>query len=119
MPQVFVLARVTLKSLKTLPGVSSLQLPPDAAMVGSNLYSVAESILLAWMTCHFGREFPSRAHRITNFDEDLKSGLVLFSVLAGYWPGVARKKASMQQNISQAQDYDNNAEVGRACNPKP
>ena len=55
----FVLGRVTMKSLKALPGAERIAAtrPPDAAITGTNLYSVPESVLLAWMTAHFMREF--------------------------------------------------------------
>ena len=55
----FVLGRVTMKAFKTLPGNDRVAatLPPDSAITGSNLYSVPESVLLAWMTAHFLREF--------------------------------------------------------------
>lgn len=60
--KVFVLGRITLKGFKTLPGVeqTGLGLPPDSTIVGSNVYSVPESVLLAWMTMHFSREFGER-----------------------------------------------------------
>lgn len=51
--RVFVLARVTVKSLKSLPGMEACQLPPDSALQNSNVYSTAEAVLLAWMTAHY------------------------------------------------------------------
>ena len=51
--RVFVLARVTVKSLKNLPGLEGCQLPPDNALLNSNVYSTAETVLLAWMTVHY------------------------------------------------------------------
>ena len=52
----YVLARVTVKSLKTLvsyPGMEGCHLPPDSALVHSNVYSTAETCLLAWATSHY------------------------------------------------------------------
>ena len=58
----FVLGRVTLRAFKSLPGNDRLAstMPPDSTITGSNLYSVPESVLLAWMTAHFLREFGSK-----------------------------------------------------------
>ena len=42
---------------------SSLPLPPDNALLGSNVYSVPESCLLAWASVHFARTFGKRARR--------------------------------------------------------
>jgi len=49
----FVLARVTVRSLKSLPGLEGCQLPPDNALLNSNVYSTAETVLLAWITAHY------------------------------------------------------------------
>ena len=52
------LARVTVKAVRTLlgyPGMEGCQLPPDSAMLNSNVYSTAESVLLAWATSHYYR----------------------------------------------------------------
>ena len=51
--RVFVLARVTVKTLKSLPGMEACQTPPDSALLNSNVYSTAETILLAWLTAHY------------------------------------------------------------------
>ena len=50
--KVLVLSRVTLKSLKSLPGLDGCQMPADAGMLGSNVYSTPESVLLTWLTLH-------------------------------------------------------------------
>eukprot|EP00798_Chlamydomonas_sp_ICE-L_P015727 gene15727-21848_t len=114
--KVFVLGRVTLKSFKTLPGISELEalMPPDANIIGSNLYSVSESVLLAWMTMHYSRAFPDIAQRVTNFDEDLKSGLVVFSLLSGYWPALGSRKDVLHTTPTSEADFlDNNELVVR------
>jgi hypothetical protein len=66
--KVFVLGRVTVKGLKSLPGANALELAPEATMVGSNYFSVAECCLMAWMSAHATREFGAKARRVTNFD---------------------------------------------------
>lgn len=55
MLKIFVLARVTPKSFKALPGLEGCQLPPDSTLLGSNVYSTAESVLLAWLTVHLSK----------------------------------------------------------------
>ena len=60
----------------------------DASLSGSNVYSVHESILLKWMTNHLAKVFPRFAYRVTNFDEHLCNGLVIFSLLVAHWPGL-------------------------------
>ena len=59
--KVFVLGRVSLKSFRSLPGIERLAayVPPDTAILGSNVLSVPESALLAWMSAHYLREFGS------------------------------------------------------------
>ena len=49
----FVLARVTVKNLKQLPGMAECQMPADSDLLHSNIYSTAEAVLLAWVTAHF------------------------------------------------------------------
>lgn len=72
--KVFVLGRVTLKSLRALPGLEGCELPPDSSIIGSNYYSVSESSLLAWMSAHCLREFGPKFPRITNFDSGEEDG---------------------------------------------
>ena len=61
--RIYVLARVTLKSLKSLPGLEGCQLPPDSALMNSNVYSTACLILLAWVTTHY---YKVRKERVNN-----------------------------------------------------
>jgi hypothetical protein len=50
--KIFMLSRITTKAMRALPGSAGLDLPPDATMTGSNLYSIAEGVLLAWLGAH-------------------------------------------------------------------
>jgi len=87
-------------------------LPPDSALVGSNIYSVAETCLLAWASLHYKREFGSRAARLVNFDTDFHDGLALYSLLAGYWPAYASKKAVLHTGpVLSVPDRHDNAEL--------
>ncbi|GLI64998.1 hypothetical protein VaNZ11_008424 [Volvox africanus] len=109
--KVFVLGRVTLKSLRAMPGSENLELPPDSSIIGSNFYSVAESALLAWMSAHCTREFGPKFQRITNFDSDLSDASVLFALLSGYWPGLEKKKKVLRLDCRDEQDKRENAEM--------
>lgn len=55
----FVLTRVTLKSFRSLSGMDGCTLPPDSALLGSNVYSTSETILLAWLTVHLQKVCPA------------------------------------------------------------
>ncbi len=50
--------------------------------------------------------------RISNFDEDLRDGLAIFSAMSGYWPSCALKKPMLRTGggLSPA-DCAENAEV--------
>ncbi|PNW70067.1 hypothetical protein CHLRE_17g704300v5 [Chlamydomonas reinhardtii] len=109
--KVFVLGRVTLKSLRALPGLEGCELPPDSSIIGSNYYSVSESSLLAWMSAHCLREFGPKFPRITNFDSDLSDASVLFALLSGYWPGLDKKKKMLRLDCRDEQDKRENAEM--------
>ena len=60
--RIFVLARVTVKSLKHLPGMEDCQLPPDTDLLHSNVYSTAETVLLAWVSAHFSKVCAAGLH---------------------------------------------------------
>ncbi|GAX74871.1 hypothetical protein CEUSTIGMA_g2317.t1 [Chlamydomonas eustigma] len=114
--KIFVLGRVSLKTFKIMPGIDRIasSLPPDSAIAGSNMYSVPESVLLAWMTAHYMREFGDKGFRVTNFDSDLTTGLVLFSLLSGYWPTLSARRGSLRHSIKSERDkLENNEAVVR------
>ncbi|XP_072178621.1 cilia- and flagella-associated protein 47-like [Diadema setosum] len=96
--KVLVLARITPRQFRGLPcpgGVSLPSINPDPLC--SNIYSVAERILLSWLNHHYEQQRhkiwsncdkggvpPSRW--VVNFDYDLLDGLVLAAVLAAHVP---------------------------------
>lgn len=50
--------------------------------------------------------------RLVNFDTDFRDGLVLYSLLAGYWPGYASRKGSLHTGVVlSAPDRHDNAEL--------
>lgn len=72
--RVFVLARVTVKAVRTLlsyPGMEGCQLPPDSAVLNSNVYSTAECVLMAWATSHYFKVQWEALPAISTFDSAL------------------------------------------------
>ena len=57
--RIFVLNRITPKQFSTVPNCGDLAVnsATDASIAGSNVFSVAESIILKWMTHHRARVF--------------------------------------------------------------
>ena len=79
-----VLARITPKSFRLLPGVSQQEAAAvlkDPSLTGSNVYSPSEALVLRWLELHWRREEVSvtRPHqqpdRLTSF-EQLRDGRV-------------------------------------------
>ncbi len=107
--KIYVLKRITQKQYESLPGVDpSRPLPgfsaddsdtevkkkkrrkkDDPALVGSNVYSVSEGLLLKWLTYHYVVLGPENPKRLTNFEEDLKDGSVLCHLLQSHVPNIA------------------------------
>ncbi|BFZ09423.1 hypothetical protein BsWGS_12463 [Bradybaena similaris] len=97
--KVLVLSKVTPKTLKALsmPDKDIIMPTVNPNPLSSNIYSVSERILLAWMNYHYethrhiiwencpkGGLPPSRW--IVNFDYDLLDGLVLAALLGSHMP---------------------------------
>jgi hypothetical protein len=108
--RVFVLNRVTIKKFRELPGAppptprepepepaqkgpgqgkkEKVQ-PPDAEFTCSNVYSVAESCMLKWMTYNLNANSSSvDPLRVKNFDTDLQDGTVLCALICGHCPNL-------------------------------
>lgn len=111
--RVFVLGRVTLKKFRDLPGMPpptprasprnepkgrrGQQAAPesggdsgaDPQLVGSNVYSTAECILLKWVTYHVNQNLTAADPiRLINFDECLQDGTVICYLLASHVPSL-------------------------------
>ncbi|NXU59161.1 CFA47 protein, partial [Turnix velox] len=97
--KVFVLSRVSSRSVTDQPSLESMQKMPriKSGPLSSNMYSPYERIILTWLNkhyeknrktvwkdCHKGGVPPVRW--IVNFDRDLLDGLVLAAQLAAYCP---------------------------------
>ena len=109
--KIFVLSRITPKQFKAMPGLDDKVTAADASLAGSNFYSVSESILLKWVSYHFARALPDQFTRVTNFDQDLRSGCVFYSVLANHWPTLESFKHSLKKSTKGEADFLANAEI--------
>lgn len=108
--KITILSRITPKQYAELPGINETVFTRDVSLSGSNVYSVHESILLKWMTHHFIKVFPRLAHRVTNFDEHLRSGLVIFSLLVSHWSGLKSFYSALRKQTKCSEnDARNNA----------
>ena len=54
-------------------------------MQNSNIYSVSECILLKWMQYHYENANKGHAKTLTNFDDDLRDGTVIASVIKSHF----------------------------------
>ncbi|KFP32536.1 Calponin homology domain-containing protein 2, partial [Colius striatus] len=97
--KVFVLQRVSSRSVTDLFGLESIQNMPriKSDPLSSNIYSPYERTILTWLNKHYeenrktvwkdsqkGEVPPMRW--VVNFDQDLQDGLVLAAQLAAYCP---------------------------------
>ncbi|QDZ22861.1 hypothetical protein HOP50_09g54090 [Chloropicon primus] len=108
--KIFVVSRVSLKSLRSLPIASAIEMG-KSYFTKSNVYSVSETILLKWMTAHFFQALPGVATCITNFDHDLRNGLAFYSLLVGYWPSLGGYSKSLKKNPRGDNQVRENAEL--------
>lgn len=110
--KVFLLSRVTPRSFKSLPGTDwNAEGLPDTVLVGSNVYSVAESIMLRWLTLHFKNILPSVATTISNFDSDLRDGMALYAVMVSHWPSLESFYTQLRKPCRTDAHFQNNARV--------
>lgn len=110
--RIFVLNRITPKQFSTVPNCGDLAVnsATDASIAGSNVFSVAESIILKWMTHHRARVFPGAA-RVCDFDDDLRDGTVLYGLLVSHWPNLSQFSQDMKFVPETREDIVANHEV--------
>lgn len=53
-------------------------------------YKILKIVCNVYFTLFGGQALPDVAHRVTNFDFDMRSGLVLHSLLINHWPDLAK-----------------------------
>ena len=82
--KVFILNRTNPKTFKNLPGISPEKANVEPYMRDSNVYSLAENIILKWMGYHYGSIYPAQHRRLTNFDQDLMDGTVVAAVIQNH-----------------------------------
>lgn len=84
--RIYYLNRVTPKSFKNLPGMPASESTIEPWMQKSNVYSLAECILLKWMTYHFNQVNPThQVSMFTNFDSDLRDGRVIAALIIQHY----------------------------------
>jgi hypothetical protein len=83
--RIYYLNRITPKNFKALPGVPVNDSNVDNAMQKSNCYSVAETILLKWMTYHYNQIQPMYSRTLTNFDADLQDSTVFACLIRSHY----------------------------------
>ena len=142
--KVFVLSRLTLKQFKSLPGVDparggsasaieALSLfssggasgkkkkNANSSLSGSNIYSVAENLLLHWVSLHNKRgsmaksgcvvEVEGPVKRFANFDVDLSDGSALCNVILSHIPTLmlpGRVLAGVHQSPETLEECESN-----------
>jgi hypothetical protein len=107
--KIYYLNRVTPKSFKNLPGMPPGESNIEPAwMQGSNVYSLAECILLKWMTYHYNQKYPTHQKQLTNFDDDLKSGVVFAALIEAHY-GPVKELREIIQNPTRDHERKANA----------
>lgn len=122
--KVFYFSRITWKSLKSMPQSAPIQavssaekwssLNADPTCTGSNVYSTPESLVLRWLSIHFGSVFGTKSAdkkrgndaggRICNFEGDVRDCKAYAACVQSYIPSLASK-------------FDVNKENGFVLNP--
>jgi len=136
--KIFLLNRVTHKSLKALPGMTDLIDMPVSGTAGaddpelaehtgkqpspallaaldtknldSNVFSPSECILLRWLNFHFKRANKDRfpSRAVTNFDADLQDSLVIGMTIQSYVPG-CQAMANLKYPCTNHEHHEENA----------
>lgn len=114
--KVFVLSRVTFKAFKALPNMAHVKVN-EAAVASSNFYSTPEMLLLTWLSANLQQAFPGRLtqNTVTNFDRDMRSSLVLYSVIVNYWPSMLKHRSDLHQEPEVELQFVENAQVVCRC----
>ncbi|GMH42128.1 hypothetical protein BSKO_10047 [Bryopsis sp. KO-2023] len=109
--KIFLFSRVTLKGVRDICNIEQLPQINQKVLIGSNIYSVAESILLEWLTENLRKGLPECSFRVTNFDSDLRSGVVLFALLLNHWPALVRYAHTLVKKPVKDEQFKTNAEL--------
>jgi Calponin homology (CH) domain len=105
----FVLHRIDVASFKKLPGLPPDKIRAAGQCIGSNVYSVAENILLMWLSHYYSQGIGLPAARVANFDSDLRDGVALACLLHAHWPFLSRLRSQVQDSPTQISEMESNA----------
>jgi Calponin homology (CH) domain len=108
--RIYYLNRITPKNFKALPGIPPNEAIVDPLMTKSNIYSVAETILLKWMSFHANQLNPTQAHQLTNFAEDLADSTVFAYLIRSHY-GETNSLKSFRYSHSNNEQLFNNAKM--------
>jgi len=135
--KIFLLSRITPKAFKALPGMTEVMdqpvtVPDEDAPINmaepkkpclelqaaldprglgdSNIYTVAEAVLLRWLNYHFWRANQGRypPKKVSRFDADLEDGIVLATVIQSHVPSCEAVSA-MRFPCTSVEHYEENA----------
>ena len=93
MVKTLVLARITPKSFRLLPGIAPQEAAAvlkDPTLAGSNVYTPSEALVLRWLELHWRRGEPAQPERLTSF-EQLRDGHVFAAAVLSHCPFLASK----------------------------
>mmetsp|Transcript_28943 Transcript_28943/g.66987 ORF Transcript_28943/g.66987 Transcript_28943/m.66987 type:complete len:2816 (+) Transcript_28943:96-8543(+) len=111
--RIFCLNRVTIKSTKSLPGMGALPHGVETSVIGSNLFSVSEVVLMHWINYHSTKAWGQDANIFSDFDTGFVDGRALAALLMSHVPtlktlGLVKKiDALMSTAEQQKQVYQN------------
>lgn len=112
--KIFIINRVTPRQFKTLPGIQPERAVVDPVSLGSNVYGVAETIILTWLSFHFNKLNPHRARQISNFDTHLADGLVIAAALNSHIPGLKSLESLIAEPRSEEHRMENAKRIQEA-----
>jgi Calponin homology (CH) domain len=103
-----VLHRIDAHSFKKLPGLPGDKAASASRIAGSNVYSVAESILLVWLSHYYAEGTGLATAQVSNFHSDLEDGVALACLLHAHWPFLARLRSRVQDNPNHVSEAESN-----------
>ena len=115
--KLFVLNKITIKHLRSLPGVEKDETEFNVILSKSNVFGVCENVLLKWFSyCH--HKATGAWKRFTNFDADFRDGHAIASALRIYVKHRTPKAlAQMFSNCNSEADFASNEKcIRRALN---
>jgi hypothetical protein len=108
--KIYIVNRITEKSLIGIPGVDRDRCQVDSTMRKSNIYSVSEIILLKWATYHFTQLNLLNAtnKKFINFDQDFADGNAFAALLQNHCEPTSSTLHNMRPRCSGLQHRQQN-----------